>query len=266
MALRRCLHHPEFHARLCQRVSHPELLDPADTCTDAERYQRLRNAEPPRDSVPNAKRARALIQPMLAALPRGPRRVLDIGCDDGSVLHALAEHWNVNYACGVDTRQTVIHRAAEAFPSLTFTCADATAEESAGLFTDVDTVVLSMVLHHMTEEQRRRLRDRLRAAPQLQWLLIREHDCDSPQWHDFLEVVHGLYAVHEDPMFVDSYNADFQSKAEWIEWGRGIADMVRATNSESKKHGSGGRYGNPTRSFCVVFVKCYATCPATVPS
>jgi SAM-dependent methyltransferase len=254
MALTRCLQHSEFHARLCQRVAHPQLLDPREPWTDADRYARLRAAEgpPPAVDTPGSRRASALIQPMLQVLRAGPRRVLDIGCDDGSVLDALATHWQVECAVGVDTRAGAIGRASRLHPAHCFYCLDATADAATHLFEDVDTVVLSMVLHHLTAEQRDRLRRRLQQAPRLRWVLVREHDCDAPGWRDFLEVVHGLYALHEDPTFVDHYHADFQSKTQWVGWGATIGRCVRSTSSESRR-GADGRFRNPTRSFCALF-------------
>ncbi len=245
------MHDSEFYARVCQRVSHPHILDPHQDWTDAERYQRLRELEPYRETTPSTSRARTLVQPMLKVLWTGPRRILDIGCDDGSLLSALATHWKVERADGVDTRRTVIERASEAFPSMSFHCMDATASDAASLFAEVDTVILSMVLHHMTSDQREALRVRLRSAPRLRWVLLREHDCDSPQWRDFLEVVHGLYAIHEDHAFVDTYHAEFQTKEEWRQWASTLGTVVKTTDSNSPRIDS-GRFINPTRSFCML--------------
>ena len=227
---------------------------------DATRFTWLRLHVPqsPTTDLERQQRARQLMTPVIRDLPPTPSQFVDIGCDEGDLTAVLKTHWPESEVVGVDVRRSALERAQARYPQCKFQWMDRTTMQLEGVVVAPDAVfVCSMSLHHMTPDQRQRLYAQMRGHR----LWVREHDCANGQWKDWLDMVHGLYALSmsdppEDGSFLETGVAQlhYQSRRGWMkEWCQaGWSSVVEFAHHPPSVHDR-----NPTNAFWVCLQKSH---------
>jgi ubiquinone/menaquinone biosynthesis C-methylase UbiE len=147
-----------------------------------------------------------------------PKTFLDIGCGDGSITSAIASMYNISKkkAFGIDQREI------KDITDLGFTfhaSLDETSDLSFLKDNSIELVTAIMSLHHI-KDIKGMMKEIKRVVKPGGYVIIREHDVNSPDFKIILNIMHGLYALvwsnpMEDPDFLETYYASYKSEKEW---------------------------------------------------
>lgn len=141
--------------------------------------------------------------------------IVDIGCSNGEITNSLGERFRCK-VYGFDVRED---------PNLVVKNFEFQKIEPNEKYpiedNSVDLIISMAVLHHVEDidfllsEVRRMLKPG-------GYFIIREHDCDSQDLSDTLDIIHGLYAcVLNEPQeetpeeFIANYYAHYRTRVEW---------------------------------------------------
>lgn len=138
---------------------------------------------------------------------------LDIGCAEGSLTIALGEKLKLAplniYGC--DIRDIGISKK---FQFSVIKNNILPFENNS-----ISLISVIMVLHHI-EDLELMLNEIFRVLEPGGYLLIKEHDCNSSEFSNFIDIVHGLYSLSlsnpiEDFTFCENYYANYKSEYMW---------------------------------------------------
>lgn len=134
---------------------------------------------------------------------RNIRRVVDIGCDDGSIVHAIGERF------GLDRRNTIGVDINEEPPAAPITYVKAVEGRPYDIEDgSVDLVTMFVTLHHV--KSRAHIESVKKMLRRGGLLIIREHDCGSdPYLRDYLDVIHGLSEIVSKGTGYDEFHGDY---------------------------------------------------------
>jgi ubiquinone/menaquinone biosynthesis C-methylase UbiE len=196
-----------------------ELIEESGSDTEfvkqvARLYDSLKDVH---DVKKNDKRIRRRVDDILQMVGQvKPSRILDVGCADGSTLHALKSHYKLDTenVIGVD----ILDIVPDGFVFYKVKDDKLPLEDAS-----VDLVTMLMVAHHLTEPNTM-LQEIRRVLKPGGSLVIREHDVSSKWAMDplFLDVTHMLYdCVLKDPrqtptQWFQDYFAHYKRKDEWL--------------------------------------------------
>jgi SAM-dependent methyltransferase len=208
----------------------------------------------------NDARAAALADNLLHMVPTelkgagATKMYLDYGCANGTITRHVATSLGVleENTIGADIVDTGDHRG------YTFMRISPDSASPLHLIADksVDLITISMVLHHVADLPVV-LREFARILSPTGAIIVREHDCTTPEFAAFLDVLHGLYSLvwtepPEDPTFLETYSAHYRAETEWT---TAFAEhgFTRTARKYTISKRVAGQYINVTRAFYAVF-------------
>jgi SAM-dependent methyltransferase len=237
---------------------------------DRAAYAALRELFAKDNPMESSDRADVLADNIVHAIParfRAPRAYLDYGCANGTITRRVAATLRVSpaHVFGADVVDVGDHRG------YSFILLDPDAPPSLAAIPDgsIDLITVSMVLHHVRDVDAV-LREFARILSPTGCIVIREHDCTTAEFGEFLDVLHGMYSLvwtepMEDPAFVDTYRAYYRSEREWTalfaRHGFGevakkyMRSRVSKTKGKPKESGAAParRYTNVIKAFYAVY-------------
>jgi SAM-dependent methyltransferase len=163
-----------------------------------------------------ANRARNIV----SQLPQNfhPKRILDIGCSDGSITSSLRFELGISRSntYAVDVRDIRLKTYQNDFEFHQLAQGDNLPFET-GTFSLVTAI---MSLHHVSNFEEM-VTEVLRVLEPGGYFVLREHDCSIPNFDIVLDIMHGLFCLvwsHplEDPDFIVNYTANYQSRESWL--------------------------------------------------
>jgi ubiquinone/menaquinone biosynthesis C-methylase UbiE len=235
---------------------------------DRAAYAALRAMFAKDNPMESGDRADALADNIVHMVParfRAPRTYLDYGCANGTITRRVAATLGVapTHVFGADVVDVGDHRGY----SFILLGADAPPHLAAIPDGSIDLITVSMVLHHVRDVDAV-LREFARVLSPGGCIVIREHDCTTADFAEFLDVLHGLYSMvwtepMEDPAFVDTYRAYYRSEREWTALfaRHGFGEIAKKyTPSRVAKPKAGAktktlarRYTNAVKAFYAVY-------------
>jgi SAM-dependent methyltransferase len=145
-----------------------------------------------------------------------PQRFLDYGCGNGAITKELQQRWNVSAtdAFGAD----IFPHHFDEFHYIQID--ENSPDPLASLPSEsIDVIVCSMSLHHVkcVEHVLREFRRILTTKGRI---VVREHNCQTTRFAQFLDIIHGLYSlVLTEPVekadFCESFFSAYKSRQEW---------------------------------------------------
>lgn len=163
-----------------------------------------------------ANRARYIV----SQLPQNfhPKRILDIGCSDGSITSSLRSEFGISRSntYAVDVRDIRLKTYQNDFEFHQLTQGDNLPFKT-GTFSLVTAI---MSLHHVSNFEEMVI-EVLRVLEPGGYFVLREHDCSIPNFDIVLDIMHGLFCLVwsqplEDPDFIVNYTANYQSRESWL--------------------------------------------------
>lgn len=170
------------------------------------------------DSDRGENRLKSILKYVINRQPRGQAKILptcylDIGCFDGGITHAIAQHFNLHklQTHGVDIKE---------YPNtnITFTLYDGkTLPYSDNSF---DLITCLMVLHHIPSENLAVLLSEINRIMKPNGVIIlREHDVNNPNEKILLDLMHDFYDyVWKDTSAdnIDEKSTEKTIESQWI--------------------------------------------------
>lgn len=174
---------------------------------------------------------------------RNIRRIVDVGCDDGSIVHAIGERFGLSpqNIIGVD-----LHAEPPPAP-ITYVRA-VEGQPYAIEDNSVDLVTMFVTLHHV--KSRAHIESVKKMLRRGGLLIIREHDCsDDSYLHDYLDVIHGLSEIVSRGVDYDEFHADYY--ADFLSHGD-IANLLGMRQVFYSTYQVGN---NPQRLYHAAYIK-----------
>ena len=182
-------------------------------------YAHIRDICKQENSFNNIQRAKTLAKRITNELKyyRPYKRynsILDIGCATGAITTELMQELKIpaSRAYGTDVDDYPITKFNFIKTTQNTETFDAIKPAS------IDLITCSMSLHHIINIEQT-LNELCRVISPSGILIIREHDCKTPMFAYYLDIVHGLYELSLGEKiahnFLKEYEAYYKSKQEW---------------------------------------------------
>lgn len=151
------------------------------------------------------KRSENRISDITGLLPQGfqPKKILDFGTGDGSILIACRDFYNLKPTDVVGLDKNLVKTKEFTF-----------ATDFNSVTEQFDLVLALMSIHHI-EDQEKLISEIKRVLKPGGFLIIREHDVQAKETSVYIDIIHGIYSSSlsaETKNFKDEYFANYSSR------------------------------------------------------
>lgn len=189
-------------ARLIARIFHTSMttaktiVHEMRPLTDDECLEKLRGLSKPKTN--RGKRRTDIMSKLELELPKDPV-YLDIGCNDGSITTQIADAIGASWFWGVDVSIPELPGNFMVYDGVCLPFDDNT----------FDVITIFQTLHHADNLEL--IAEIIRVLSPGGYLIIKEHNCTSPELRKLIELEHLLYEIFENKWTIQMC----LSKVEW---------------------------------------------------